>query len=351
VTKYGTGNVKGFNTPSELTREEQRQFAALSSMGLTKKTWSSYQTAERMLAKCCKEKGLRFEWPTSEALITKFILWLAYDRNLSGASINTYLAGIRQAHVSKGMPCPNIRTERISLLLKGKANIDREEKQRNPKERRQAVTPDILRLAKTRINETDLQLVDKRMLWSVATALFFGAFRGIEILCREAGQFDPAYTLCTEDVRVVGKQGEEEKLQFRLKAPKEKRNGGDTVVDVFKADSDICPVAAFVKWKQLGPVWEQGRPAFRWSSGKPLTSAMFNKILKERLAGYVAGAEKWFTTHSFRTGAASMMAALGYADEDIKSMGRWSSRAFETYIRLPRTKRIEMARTFARSRI
>jgi hypothetical protein len=70
--------------------------------------------------------------------------------------------------------------------------------------------------------------------------------------------------------------------------------------------------------------------------------------LKERLEGYVEGADKWFTTHSFRTGAASMMAILGYSDSDIKAMGRWSSRAFETYIRLPRTKRIEMARDFAR---
>jgi hypothetical protein len=85
-----------------------------------------------------------------------------------------------------------------------------------------------------------------------------------------------------------------------------------------------------------------GQPAFRWSSGKPLTSAQFNVVLRERLEGYIARADKWFTNHSFRTRAASMMAAMGFGDEDIKSRGRWSSRAFVTYIRLPRSKRIEM---------
>jgi hypothetical protein len=44
-----------------------------------------------------------------------------------------------------------------------------------------------------------------------------------------------------------------------------------------------------------------------------------------------------------------MMAVLGYSDTDIKAMGRWSSNAFQTYVRLPRTKRIEMAREFARN--
>jgi hypothetical protein len=42
-----------------------------------------------------------------------------------------------------------------------------------------------------------------------------------------------------------------------------------------------------------------------------------------------------------------MMAVMGYADSDIKAMGRWSSRAFKSYIRLPRTKWMEMARKFA----
>ena len=50
----------------------------------------------------------------------------------------------------------------------------------------------------------------------------------------------------------------------------------------------------------------------------------------------------------FRAGAASAMAALGYGDEDIQAVGRWSSRAFLKYIKLPRTRRAEVAKAWTK---
>ena len=44
-----------------------------------------------------------------------------------------------------------------------------------------------------------------------------------------------------------------------------------------------------------------------------------------------------------------MMAAIGYSDEEIKAVGRWSSRAFMEYIKLPRTQRAEIARRLGHS--
>jgi integrase len=347
VTKYGSEHATNVMGPAELTIEEQNQFRALSSLGLAKKTWSSYSTAERMLAKCCKEKGLKFEFPVPETVIIKFVLWLAYDRNLSSNSINTYLAGIRQAHLNKGIAAPVIRSERVNLLLKGKANADLSKKKEDKQQRRQPITPDLLKLIKARINDLQLLLVDKRMLWTVTALLFFGALRGKEILRSSVLEFDPQFVLCSQDICILNERSEM-KLQLKIKAPKESKKGEDTIVDIFQADPAICPVSAFAKWRALNPVWEWDQPAFRWSSGKPLTPANVNTVLKECLDGYVQGADRWFTTHSFRSGAASMMAVMGYSDTDIKAMGRWSSKAFEAYIKLPRTKRMDMARTFAK---
>jgi hypothetical protein len=39
-----------------------------------------------------------------------------------------------------------------------------------------------------------------------------------------------------------------------------------------------------------------------------------------------------------------MLGTLGYDDEDIQEVGRWSSRAFEEYLMLPRTKRMAVAK-------
>ena len=76
----------------------------------------------------------------------------------------------------------------------------------------------------------------------------------------------------------------------------------------------------------------------------PLTGRKFNEIVRGSLKGEVEGVEALFSSHSFRAGAASMMAAIGYSDEEIKAVGRWSSRAFMEYIKLPRTQRAEIAR-------
>ena len=40
---------------------------------------------------------------------------------------------------------------------------------------------------------------------------------------------------------------------------------------------------------------------------------------------------------------ASQVASLGYTDKETQALGRWSSSAYNSYIKLPRTKRLQMA--------
>ena len=42
-----------------------------------------------------------------------------------------------------------------------------------------------------------------------------------------------------------------------------------------------------------------------------------------------------------------MMGTLGFSVEDIKAVGRWNSRAFLEYVKLPRTRRAEIAKLWA----
>jgi hypothetical protein len=143
----------------------------------------------------------------------------------------------------------------------------------------------------------------------------------------------------TDDVHSTAKAN-----QFRLKMPKEDRKGRSTIVDVYATGGPHCPVRALTKWKSMNGDWPTLQPAFRWRSGAPLTQNEFRSILNERLEGFVENPESIFCTHSFRIGTASMLGALGYDDEDIQEVGRWSSRAFEEYLMLPRTKRMAVAK-------
>ena len=300
-----------------------------------------------MLAKCCRANNIKKELPISESTVITFVLWLANERNVKAGTINSYLAGIRQLHIMKGLEPPKMRTELVNLALKGKSHKDNAAKLAATIHERQPVTPDVLLLLKARLRSSTFSAVDQRLVWAVCTICFFGALRGAEIMCRSESEFDPAYTLLAEDVKVTTEPGSGIScLQLRIKAPKEDKKGRAVVIDIYPSRADICPVAAYQKWRLLGPPSDNGQPAFRWSSGAPLTGRRLNNILKERLTGYLDGADK-YTVHSFRTGAASMMAALGYADEEIKSLGKWSSSAFENYIRLPRNKRRAVAKDFS----
>jgi len=291
-----------------------------------------------MLKECCKQKNIPLVLPVSEDTILRFVLWLACDRKVSHATIGVYLAGIKQLHTIHGVPMPEARPAVVKLILQGKRNSEAA----NPAaavRQRKPVTAAILKELKSQIRDSELELLDKRLLWCVCTILFFGALRASEALCTDRKVFDPRFTLCTEDVTRT-----EKILHLRIKCPKEEKKGRDTAVAIpAAADADICAVTAWDKWRALQPPSDPAQPVFRWKSGEPLTVAQLNKQLQQLLGAHFSG----ISTHSFRIGAASAMGKLGFSDDEIKSAGRWASPAFERYIRFGKARRTRIVEKFA----
>ena len=271
---------------------------------------------------------------------------MAFTRGARASTINTYLSGIRQLHVDRGLGTDNIRTARVTTILKGLKNKNLADDRREKVGKRKPITTDILVSLKTKLADTEMRGRDQRLIWTVSSVLFHGAFRIHELLCKNQTSFDPDFTLLGKDVKLV-EQGGEEMLQLRIKALKEQKVGKDIIVDVYSTGSELCPVRAFKKWDSYRTKSED-QPLFRFGSGVPLTGKKFNEIVRSCLKDEVEGMESLFSSHSFRAGAASMMAAIGYSDDDIKAVGRWSSRAFMEYIKLPRPQRAEIARNISR---
>ena len=330
----------------QLEEGEWDELDELYSYGLAKGTWSSYKTAEGLLKQCCEEKDIEKKLPLEENTVLAFVHWLAFKRGSKASTIDTYLSGIRQLHVERGLPTDNIRTDRVRTILKGLKNKNLAEDRKEGVEKRKPITTDILLVLKGKLAEADMNGRDQRLVRTVSSILFHGAFRVHELLCKKQSSFDPDFTLLGRDVKLVT-QGGREVLQLKIKAPKEQKVGKDVIVDVYSTDTELCPVRAFKKWSKFRGK-EEELPLFRFSSGIPLTGKKFNEIVRDRLKGEVEDIEKLFSSHSFRAGAASMMAAIGYSDDDIKAVGRWSSRAFMEYIKLPRTQRAEIARKINR---
>ena len=75
--------------------------------------------------------------------------------------------------------------------------------------------------------------------------------------------------------------------------------------------------------------------------GKPLTSKQLNCYLDNLVNIHLTKGK--ISAHSFRAGLVSIFAQQDVSDSDLKLIGRWSSRAFEHYIKLGRTKRLNIA--------
>ena len=296
-----------------------------------------------MLMKCEKDTGEKMNIPINDRQILIFINWLARTRGLKAATISTYLSGIRQLHVVKGIEPPVIRTGLVKLVLKGIGNMQGISKRAEHLTGRLPMTTNVMMLFRKLVSNSDMQTADKALIWAAATLAFAGAFRIHELLCKTESFFDPDFDLLEKDITFSTDKAGKTTAHVRLKSPKESRDNKHITVDVFQNDGPLCPIAALNSWQSMRRSQPE-MPFFRLANGTPLTGAKMNMYMKKLLGPYTDTEIGKFTTHSFRIGLATELARLGCSDEEIKQAGRWSSRVFECYVRLKRTKRAGVAK-------
>lgn len=347
VTKYGSIGLFSTNSfPGALDLKWKEYLAVIANHSLSKSTWSTYATAGRMLKKCQDETNFSMSLPLDQEKILIFVTWLL-ARKLTAKTINAYLSGLRQVHLAQGIPIPILRPSLIQQLLTGATNMDHIRSRLKQKPVRLPVTPTSMKLFKLDLKESSMTREMKRLVWSIATLCFNGAFRIHELLSRNSRQFDPNFTLLGRDVKLksIKIQGQKVSiLQVKLKSPKTDRVGVDTIVDVYESGGPLCPLRAFSRWRTVTTHKNKNFPLFTDDQGLPFTGKRFNAILKDSLGKYLDYNKGRITSHSFRAGIASLLGVIGFSEEEIQAVGRWSSRAYLDYLKLPRTKRLEMAR-------
>ena len=97
----------------------------------------------------------------------------------------------------------------------------------------------------------------------------------------------------------------------------------------------LVPILSFVE-ALMSFLWSRGNkqgPLFLEENYSPLTKSKFFNRLKFLLK--VVGFDCNYTLYSFRVGAATTAAALGFPEYLLKALGRWSSDAYKVYVKLP----------------
>ena len=348
--KYGP---KGFFGDGSLSRDVPAHLNKLitetANHALARNTWSTYNTSMNMLSRCNQELGTTLGLPMSETDTTIFVGWLL-DKGLSSATISSYLSGLRQKQISLGLGGDSLRSPLINQVITGRKNQENVGKITGQASDRIPVTPKVLLLIKKDLKLSTLGKQEKLLIWSACTLMFFGAFRGGELLAKKERTFDPVTVLLTEDIQLktlMVNQQRVQLLQVKLKCEKTNRSGAATIVDVYASQSATCPVAAWKKLQSFQPSVPK-LPAFMTDQNTAFTCNRFNRYLADFNKKYFNQPGKSLSAHCFRAGMATMLAKIGFTDSEIMCSGRWSSKAFQEYIKLPRTRRLEMAKTIAR---
>ena len=305
-----------------------------------------------MLQKCQSDTNTNMDFPLDTNRVIIFIHWLFTIRKVTASTVNTYLSGLRYLHIVRGSEIPILRPPIVEQLIKGKQHIDAIRKLNNDKPKRAPITLNVMKLIKKSIITWEAHNEDKAAVWAACTIAFAGCLRIHEILSKKLKEFDPNFTLLESDVVYkelkVGKD-HIKILQIRLKSPKEDRVGVGKIVDIYQSGGPICPIRAFERWNTMRTWRHHNSPIFRLRDGSCLTGRKLNSLLKLFLSPHIDYRIGNFSSHSFRAGMATLMGTLGFGDEEIMAMGRWSSDAYLNYIKLPRTKRIEIAKRIGNS--
>jgi hypothetical protein len=82
-------------------------------------------------------------------------------------------------------------------------------------------------------------------------------------------------------------------------------------------------------------------PVFTMANGDLVTTGYINRVL----ASLLEDENPKITTKAFRPALATILAQQGGTPEELKNLGRWTSRAFEAYIRRGRANNWRGART------
>ena len=165
------------------------------------------------------------------------------------------------------------------------------------------------------------------------TMLFMGSLRPTEALSAKAKEYDESKTLLWKDLKFMETRIDNKQVEFlklRLRQPKTVRSLPEQIVEIPEVGSKLCAVKAMKKWIHSRKVKQDpNSPVFTLATGDLVTVSYLNKTLQAILPNE----SPKITARSFRSGLSTILAQQGADPESLKSLGRWTSKSYLTYIK------------------
>jgi len=233
-------------------------------------------------------------------------------QKVSHNTIKVYLAGICLEHIERSLPDPT-QDELLHLLCTG---IKRS--QGDKRRTRLPITISNLCLLKTQLRQQkSFSLLEKYLLWAAFSLAFYGFLRASEF--------------ATNDLTWSDLQLDTNHYSLLIQQSKTDPFCRVHILTIHESKASTCPVKAMRQFVNQVPGYQRHGPLFFGGRFMPLNWYKLTVALCTLLQP-TSYNEQHFTGHSFRIGAATTAAAAGLPPWLIKTLRRWSSDAYETYI-------------------
>ena len=233
-----------------------------------------------------------------------------------------YLSGIRALHIEQGFPDPLANCLCLQRVVRG---IKRS--QGSSSSSRLPITDDLMLVI---WRSLDLRLPDHLMFWAACSLGYFGFLRASEFTVPSLASFSPSTHLGVQDI-AVDSPSAPSCMPVKIKASKTDPFRKGAFIHIGLGRPPLCAVHSVMSY--LTCRGDIPGPLFLLQNGQPLSRSLLTDWLRLILAS--ANIPGNFSSHSFRIGAATVAARNGVPDHLIQALGRWSSSAYQLYIRTP----------------
>ena len=260
--------------------------------------------------------------PIPMSVVAFFICHL-HQKGTSPKSTLTYLSAISYVHKLHVLPDPT-KGFLVQKLLVGVQRLSPSSDVRLP------ITIPLLHKMLKGLSYT-IPSYHVRVMFQAAFSLAFYAFARVgEISIRSSTEQDTV--IQENDIKFMIRESDIISATVVFRFFKHNLAGRPHNIQIDRIVSCFCPITLLQNYLALrGDI--KG-PLFLLPGGSCLTRYRFDKELKSVLH-YCGLDTSLYKGHSFRIGAATLAAELGFSDAKIRQMGRWKSDAFKKYIRSP----------------
>lgn len=257
-------------------------------------------------------------WPPPIDHLIYYIAFLSKE-GYSYKTAKTYLSGINHK-IKLNNWNDHSNSFILEKMLKGMQRIGKTIDSRKP------ITIDVLKQILPVLRNVCNSFYEQKLFSAAFSLAFFGFMRIGEIAYSNKAA---DHVLQISDISFNDSYSE---VFVVVKSSKTDQTGHSTTLILSQNENDqICAVHNLKAFIQLRP--KVAGPLFCHLNHIAISRYQFLVVLRAALNFVGLNADD-FNTHSFRIGAATTAAIAGKTDDEIKSMGRWNSNSFRSYIRI-----------------